>query len=292
VSQGAAGKPRRGRFVVWAGLACLVALAGCNALQVGYNNADALIHWRGAKYFGFEDEQKAQFERRVQRFLAWHRKTELPRYAHVANDLADRLARGVLQADLVWGYDAFQRHLRQSLVAGSGEIGDLLDALSPAQVERFRERLEKENGDFAREHGLRDSPEERRARRVKRNIERLEDWFGPLTDAQVERVGLYSKRAPLDDELRDRDRRRMQREILAMVNARQAGKRLVQWSAAWDRNRDPAYEAARKANLQEFYAMLLDLDKTLSPEQRARAVKRLRGFAGDFVALAAAEGAR
>ena len=44
----------------------------------------------------------------------------------------------------------------------------------------------------------------------------------------------------------------------------------------------------RKENLQEFYAMLLDLDKTLSPEQRGKAARRLRGFAGDFTALAAA----
>lgn len=285
-------KPRRGRLLGWVGLACLVALSGCSALQLGYNNADTLIHWRGAKYFGFEDEQKADFERRVQKFLAWHRKNELPRYAHLAQDLADRLARGVSLADLVWGYDSFQRHLRQSMVAGSGEISELLDALSPAQIERFRERLEKENSDFAKEYGLRDAPEERRARRVKRNVERMEDWFGPLTDAQLERVALYSKRAPLEDELRVRDRRRMQHEVVSIVKAKEAKKRLVQWAAAWDQNREPAFEAARKANLQEYYAMLLDLDKTLSPEQRARAVKRLRGFAGDFVKLAAAEGAR
>ena len=43
----------------------------------------------------------------------------------------------------------------------------------------------------------------------------------------------------------------------------------------------------RQENLREYYSMLLDLDKTLSPEQRSRAVKRLRGFAQDFNALAA-----
>ena len=284
--------PRLRRFIAWVGLAFLVAISGCSTLQLGYNNADTLIHWRGGRYFGFEDEQKVEFERRVQRFLAWHRKNELPHYARLTHDLADRLAKGLSQADLVWGYDAFQRHLRQAMVAGSGEMSELLDALSGAQIERFRERLEKESRDFAKEHGLREAPEERRAKRVKRNVERMEDWFGSLTEAQVERVVLYSKRAPLDDELRDRDRRRMQREILAMVKAKQARKHLAQWADAWEQNRDPAYEAARKANLQEFYAMLLDLDKTLSTEQRARAVKRLRGFAGDFVTRAAAQGAR
>ena len=287
-------RPGLGRAaVVWLAAACLAVLAGCSALQLGYNNADTLLHYRGGKYFAFEDAQKAEFERRVQRFLGWHRKSELPQYARFANELADRLARGVSQGDLVWGYDSLQTFLRQSLRAGSGEIGELLDALGPAQIERFQERLEKENLDFAKEYGLREAPEERRAKRVKRNVERMEDWFGSLTDAQAECVAAYSKRAPLDDQLRDRDRRRMQRELLAMVRAREAKKRLVPWAVAWEQNRDPAFEAARKSNLQEFYAMLLELDKTLTPEQRARALKRLRGFAGDFAALSvAAEGAR
>ena len=266
----------------------LIALSGCTAVQLGYNNADSLLHWRGGQYFGFENEQKAEFERRVQRFLAWHRKTELPRYARYADDLANRLSRGVSQGDLVWGYDAFQTYLRQSLRAGTGEIAALLDDLVPEQIERFQERLEKENRDFAKEYGLGEAPEERREIRVKRNIKRMEEWFGSLSDDQAERIALYSRRAPLDDELRLRDRKRLQRELVAMLKMKEARRKLVPWAVAWDQNRDPAFEALRRENLQEFYAMLLDLDKTLSPEQRGKAVRRLRGFAGDFTALAAA----
>jgi len=274
-----------------AGLAMLLALlTACTALQVGYNNADTAIHWRAWRYFGFEGEQKAEFERRVQRFLAWHRKSELPKYVVFANAVADRLARGVTQPDLVWGYDSFQALLRPVLSMGAAESAELLDGLSPAQIERFQERLDKESRNHAKEIGLAEPPGERRTRRTKRNIERLEDWFGTLTDAQVERVRLYSARAPLDDDLRDRNRKQMQREMVAMVKAKQARQRLVQWAVAWDQNRDPAYETLRKENLREYFSMLLDLDKTLSPEQRSRAIQRLRGFAGDFHALAAAAG--
>jgi hypothetical protein len=266
------------------------ALSGCTAMQLGYNNADMLVHWRGGKYFGFEGEQEAEFERRVQHFLAWHRKTELPKYVVFANSLGDRLARGISQPDLVWGYDSFHVLLRQTLRTGAAESGELLDTLSPAQVERFQARLGKENREFAKDHALADSPEERRAKRVRRNIERLEDWFGALTDAQIERVRLYSARAPLDDDLRDRDRKRMQRGLVAMFKAKLARSRLVQWAAEWDKNRDPRYEALRKENLREYFSMLLDLDRTLSTDQRSRAVQRLRGFAGDFSALVAAAG--
>ena len=277
-------------IVVVAGLAVL---AGCTALQLGYNNADSLIHWRSGRYFGFEGEQKADFERRVQKFMAWHRKAELPKYVVLANGLGDRLARGLALADLEWGYDAFQVLLRQTLRAAAVETGELLDTLNPAQVERFQARLAKENRDFAKDHVLAESPEARRAKRVKRNVDRMEEWFGSLTEAQVERIRLYSARAPLDDILRDQDRKRMQRELVGMINAKETRRKLEAWAIAWDQNRDPEYEALRKQNLREYFGMLIDLDKTLSAEQRNRAVQRLRGFAGDFLALvAAAEGAR
>jgi len=254
----------------------LIVLSGCTAVQLGYNNADSLLHWRARQYFGFENGQKDEFERRVQR------------YARYADDLADRLSRGVSQADLVWGYDAFQAFLRQSLQAGTGEIAALLDDLAPEQIERFQERLEKENREFAKEYGLGETPEERREIRVKRNTKRMEEWFGPLSEPQVDRIALYSRRAPLDDALRLRDRKRLQAELVAMLKKKEARGRLVPWAVAWDQNREPAFETMRKENLQEFYAMLLDLDKTLSPEQRGRAARRLRGFAGDFTALTAA----
>ena len=277
-------------IVVVAGLAVF---AGCTALQLGYNNADSLIHWRGGRYFGFEGEQKADFERRVQKFMAWHRKAELPKYVVLANGLGDRLARGLALADLEWGYDAFQVLLRQTLRAAAVETGELLDTLNPAQVERFQARLAKENRDFAKDHVLAESPEARRAKRVKRNVDRMEEWFGSLTEAQVERIRLYSARAPLDDILRDQDRKRMQRELVGMINAKETRRKLEAWAIAWDQNRDPEYETLRKQNLREYFGMLIDLDKTLSAEQRNRAVQRLRGFAGDFLALvAAAEGAR
>jgi hypothetical protein len=71
-----------------------------------------------------------------------------------------------------------------------------------------------------------------------------------------------------------------------MARARAARERLADAAANWERGREPAYAAAFEASRREYVAMLLDIDRTLTPEQRARAVKRLRGWAGDFRALA------
>jgi hypothetical protein len=71
-----------------------------------------------------------------------------------------------------------------------------------------------------------------------------------------------------------------------MVRARKAQALLPERAAQWERGRDPAYVKASEANRQEFFALLLELDGTLSGAQRARAQERLRRYAGDIVQLA------
>ena len=117
-------------------------------------------------------------------------------------------------------------------------------------------------------------------------MERLEDWVGRLSQAQRERVKQYSERAPLLDEFRDRDHKRIQAELLAIVRAKEAKKRLPDWAANYDRGREPAYVAAVEAARKEYFAMALDLDRGLSAPQRARAAGELRRYAGDFRTLA------
>src|SRR5258706_1432819 len=131
---------------------------------------------------------------------------------------------------------------RESVRVAGVQGAPLRDRLSPAQIATLERGLAEDNRRFAREN-LKGSEREQRKRRTERNVERLEDWVGRLTKAQVERVAQYSERAPLLDEFRDRDHKRIQGEFLAILRAREASKRLPQFAASWDRVRDPAYVA-------------------------------------------------
>jgi hypothetical protein len=75
-----------------------------------------------------------------------------------------------------------------------------------------------------------------------------------------------------------------------MVRTRRARELLEERVAWWERGREPAYERASEAHRMELYALLLDLDRSLSPAQRARAQDNLRRYARDFAALAARRG--
>jgi hypothetical protein len=253
-------------------------------VRFAYDNADTYVKWRIESYLDLSGTLSDDLEPRVAGFMAWHRAQALPQYAKLVDEAAQRFARRLQPADLEWGYDAVRTQGRQSLREGAERLAPLLDRLSEREIAHLEKRLAEDNRKFAREN-LRGSERERRKRRVERNVERLEDWLGRLSQAQVDRITLYSERAPLLDELRDRDHRRLQATVVGMLRAREAQKRLADFAENWERGRDAGYAAALEAARKEYFAMALDLERSLSAEQRARATERLARYAEDFRAL-------
>jgi len=264
-------------------------LAGCSAARFAYDHLDAYFLWRSGSYLDLHGEEAGELEERIQDFLAWHRAQALPQYARIADDAARRMSRGMSRQDLVWGYDSLVAQAREGLRQAAERIAPILDRLTPEQVAHLEQRLAEDNRKFAGEF-LRGSERERRERRARRTVEQLEDWVGDLSKAQVERVRQYAERAPLIDELRDRDRKRLQADLLRLVRARQARAGLPERAAHWQRGRDPAFVAANDARRQEYFSMILDVDRTLSAAQRARAVAQFRRYAEDMRVLASRAG--
>jgi hypothetical protein len=270
-------------------LAALV--SGCTALRLAYDNADTWLLFRANSYLDLQAKDSEELSERIDEFFAWHRRNALPHYARISDEAAKRVAQGLSREDVVWGYDSLVAHARQSLRVAAERIAPLLDRLTPPQVAHMERQFADDNRKFAREY-LRGTEAERRKRRAKRLEERLEDWVGNLSAVQLEKVVQFSKRAPLYDELRERDRKRMQAELLDMIRKREAQKRLPDWASNWDRGRDPAHLSASERYRQEYAGLLVDLDRTLSAEQRSRAAANLRRYAEDFRILARRAGAQ
>lgn len=270
---------------IFAVVVAVLLLQGCSGLRLAYNNDDVFMRWQANSYFDFEGEASEELDRRIHALLAWHRAQALPQYARLAEEASRRLARGVRKEDLDWGYDAVHAQVQEALGAAAEEAAGLLDRLTPEQVAHVERRFAEENRKFEREQ-LRGTMEQRRKRRLKRNLDRLEEWFGPLSPEQHERIRRYSDAAPLAGELRDRDRRRRQQELLAMLKAKEAKARLRAWALAWESSRAPDYAQAQRATREHYEQLLLDLDRLLSPAQREHAVARMRDYAETFAALA------
>ena len=270
---------------VTAAFAAAWLLVGCTALRLAYDNADTYLHFRAQSYLDLDAKGSDALDERVDEFFAWHRRTALPQYARISDEAAKRMTRGLSREDLVWGYDSLVAHARQSLRFAAERVAPLLDRLTPQQVAYMERRFAEDNRKFAREY-LRGSEAERRKRRAKRLEERLEDWVGNLSSVQAEKVKQFSERTPLYDDLRAKDRQRMQAEFVDMIRKREAQKRLPDWIANWEHGRDPAHLAASERYRQEYVVLLLELDKTLSSEQRHRAAATFRRYAEDFRVLA------
>ena len=264
-----------------------VLLSGCSTVRLVYDNAETYLRWRAATYLDLEGAMADELDERIAAFMAWHRAQALPKYAQLLDDARRRVERRLQPADLVWGYDAVVAQAREGLRAAAERGAPLLDRLGAREIANLERRIAEDNRRFAREN-LRGSERARRKRRTERNVERLEDWVGKLSQAQHQRVAQYSERAPLLDEHRERDHKRIQAELLAILRAKEAKKRLPDWAANYDRGREPAYVAALEAARKEYFAMALDIDRSLTPEQRSRVTGELRRYADEFRSLAQA----
>ena len=265
----------------------LVALVcGCSTVRFAYENADAYARWKVGTYLDLEGQDAEQLDERIDEFHAWHRRNALPKYVTLAQEASQRFADGLSRPDLVWGYDSLKAQARESLRRAAELLAPMLDRLTPQQVAQIERRIAEDNRQFYRDR-LRGPESERRERRAKYAVNRLEDWVGRLTPVQVQRVREYSERAPMVDELRDRDRKRLQGEVLAILRARQARARLAERVAQWELGRDAAYLAALDDWREHYFAMLLDVDRMLTAEQRARALGQMRRYAEDFESLSA-----
>jgi hypothetical protein len=271
-------------------LAAVWLLAGCSALRFAYESADSYLLYRAKGYLDLDEKGSDELEQRIDEFFVWHRRNALPQYARISEDAAKRVTKGLSREDLVWGYDSLVANARQSLRVAAERTAPLLDRLTPQQIAHMEKRFAEDNRKFAREY-LRGAEGDRRKRRAKRVEERLEDWVGNLSSVQLEKVRQFSERTPLYDELRARDRERMQAEFLAMIRKREAQKRLPDWIANWERGRDPAHLAASERFRQEYFTLVLEIDKTLTPQQRNRAAANFRRYAEDFTVLARRAGA-
>jgi len=271
------------------GVLVLSLLTGCSAVRLAYDNADLYLRWKIGSYLDVHGGESDELDERIDEFMDWHRTQALPRYARLADDAARRIARGLTRLDLVWAYDAVMAQARESLYAGTERLAPLLDRLTPEQLRYMERGIAEDNRKFARE-SLRGNERERRERRAARIAERVEDWVGKLSKTQVDRIRQFSDRAPLAAEMRERDRRRLQADAMAILHARQAGERLAERISQWQVGRDPAFTAANEIVVKEFFALVLDLERTLTPDQRARATGQLRRYAHDMRVLASRAG--
>ena len=274
-------------------LAAGLALASCTRLaylnaSVAYSNATPLITWTIDNYVDLTGGQKEWLRARLAGTMAWHRARELPEYRRFLESVAARADRPFTEAEVASAYESLRDDYHRLVEHELADGAEFLAQLDAAQLAHLERRFAEENRKFARE-SVRGTPEERRARSVKRMIAHLEEWTGELTPSQrriVEaRVGAFP---PMLGSA-SRSWKYRQGETLAIARERDRAKavaalhRLLVDTDSWRRE-----EYRRKLDERDALAfqMIASLSATLSPGQRAHFKARIRGYVDDIDRLA------
>lgn len=286
----------RTRLLGWLSLAALLlALGACSAVKVAYNNIDLYLLWKADDYFALESGQKARLKAELEATTAWHRSEELWQYTALFEETRDRVGSAISETDIEWllssvrmRYEALARHAAPRAAA-------VLSSLSPAQIAHFQATLQRENEAFAAEY-VEVPPDVQRRQRFKRTVELMEEWVGPLSEAQRVRMEQMSLEIPLTNGLRHADRQRRQRALVALVTQYRTADTLAPaleaWLMEWDQGRSNDYQAAAREARRQTVAMVLELEQSLSSTQRSRLQLRLGRYARDLESLASTRAVR
>ncbi len=270
-------------------LLALAGLAGCSGTRLAYNNADTVLGWMANDYFALEGAQEADFKARLARFHAWHRIEELPRYSVLMTNASDKLADGLTAPELVWAWENVKGRYRRMASYAAPELAGVLATLTPAQFERLDRKFAESNVEYAKKY-LKGGEAVQRERRAKRNLELMGEWFGDLSDEQAAQLMSASAKLPLLYALRLQNRQRRQGEFLVLLKTYRSPAelepRLKYWLTEWEEGASPEYRRLSELHRERYIEMLLELDRGLTPVQRAHAVARLNEYAEIFTMLA------
>lgn len=275
-------------------LASCVALAallgGCAMARIAYNNAEPLVRYTAHDYFDLDEAQSERFRKRLLQFHDWHRRTELPAYADLLRAAVKRGANGVGREDVAWAAEILRERYRVIITKAVEDAAPILATLTPAQIAELEKRLAKANAKYAREFLPAD--EDRRFRvQAERLVGRFKDWTGALGEEQEDRIERFVRAHLHTTQMRFENRKRWQREAVGLIRklrtARELAPRLADIFVQPARHRLPEYVQALEAWESDLTDLVLDIDRRLTPAQRAHVVHRMQRYAEDFEALSA-----
>ena len=273
-------------------------------MRLAYDQAPTLLYWWIDGYVDVSGEQTPKLREGIDRWFAWHRRTQLPDYAA----LLVRAQADVLEPTTPAAACAWQAEIERRLEAAAKEAvpaaAELMLSLSPEQLLHIERRMAKGLVE-ARADFLQADVAERKAMSLKRSVERFETLYGRLDSAQRERLATALATSAFDPErwlaerdLRQRDMLRTLSTVSALGragNERDAARQQAQAAARSITERmtqSPRadYRAYQQRLRLDNCQLAASLHNATTPAQRQAARAKLKGWESDVRALLANPG--
>jgi hypothetical protein len=276
------------------GLALLFALAlpGCSAVKLGYNNATEISYWWLDGYFDFNSSQSSKLRQDLNGVQAWHRQNELPAYVKAIEKI-QRLVPGKVTPEQVCEVYADLKPRFQALIDQTEPlIVSMVPTLKPEQIVHLARQLDKRS-DKWREEWLEGSLTERRDRRVKQWTDRSEMLYGRLNEAQLLVLRGQVAESSFDAAIITRESQRRHQDTLQTFRKIQADKLAMDKIKAevhglLERSMlspDAVYRSHMEKLTQENCQALATLHNSTTPAQRKKALGVLDNYIADALTL-------
>jgi len=281
----------------------LLTLGACSTARLAYNQAPNLLYWWLDGYVDFNSAQSPQARQDIDAFMVWHRNNELPTYARQLQQWQALATQDITQAQACTQFETVRAAVQRASERGLEPLTRLAVGLTPEQQAHLQRHQTKSNESFEKDF-LRGSPEQRLRQRLDKAVSRSEMLYGRLSPAQRDLLQASLQQSPWDAQKTQQERLRRQSDLLQTIQTVQDGSRNGNGNgneavslAALDATRSylarvlqsptPGYTAYSKTQVQHGCAQFAALHNTTTPEQRANAVRVLKGYEDDLRALAA-----
>lgn len=173
----------------------IVLLSGCST-KFAYNNIDWLVNWYIDDYVVLDTQQEKQFDAILDKWTAWHRRSELPKYqAHLVEVMGDIKTQQIDETRIAYhrqkGLAHWQRaktYMADDVVAMSKNLSEQQLTSLFAELER---KLVKQQQQKLQESDL--SSIEQSENWLNKNQKRAKKWIGKLNAQQKIYITKYQQ---------------------------------------------------------------------------------------------------
>lgn len=272
-------------------MALATVLAACTATRLAYNQAPTLSYWWIDRHVALDGSQTARTREDLNAFFQWHRRQELPAYASLLRQWQAMAVDKVSPAQACVQFEDIRQRLDRAAAETVEPFARLALQLSPAQLENLKKQQAESNEEYEKDF-LRGSPEQRLNKRLDKAIDRSESFYGKLSTAQRELLRDLLQKSPFDPQRTQSERLRRQADLLQTVRDAQAtpakAEQLVREHIARIRQSPaPGYDAYNQELVRQGCAQFAALHNSTTAEQRASAVRALKGYEDDLRTLSA-----
>ncbi len=275
-------------------LACTVAVGGCSAVRLGYNNAPDLAYWWLNGYMDFDGPQSLRLRDDLQALQDWHRKDELPALAEMLRNLQTAAPHNVSPEQVCTLTTFLESRVLEATERLLPAAAAITATLKPAQLAHLEKAWVKNNRKW-REDWLEGNPEDRAQYRLNKLTERAESFYGRLSETQRKSLGAVLEDSGFDAATQYRETLRRQRDTLQTLKALRGAVQSeaqvqAELRALMLRSLQSPDATLRQYQLrvrQQGCAVVAALHNNTSTAQRTKLVETLADYEADSRALMA-----